>query len=209
MHIQVERAILSWLVKDWRHTPYASLIMLYANHFIGSVPRTLLHKDPAVILVRNILGSASKDSWPARMSERAAKIVGYIWSKGHALSPNALVYLCDTMHPSALPLFRNHFTALIRRLQQHQEQGRPEDQDGVHHIITTIFGRLLELPWESRDYAVVSALFAHMREEGIPPTSRTAYEGVIRSEFALFGKVSRSKSSKETITARTLGGRAT
>ena len=167
------------------------------------------YTDPTVILVRNILGSASKDSWPARKSERAAKIVGYIWSKGHALSPNALVYLCDAMHPSALPLFRNHFTALIRRLHKHQEQGRSEDQDGVRHIITTIFERLLELSWESRDYAVVSALFAHMREEGIPPTSRTAYEGVIRSEFALFGKVSRSKSSKETITARTLGGRAT
>ena len=64
------------------------------------------------------------------------------------------------MHPSALPLFRNHFTTLIRRLRKHQEQGRPEDQDGVHHIITTIFGRLLELPWKSRDYAAVSALFA-------------------------------------------------
>ena len=73
MHIQVERAIHTWLVKDWRHTPYASLITLYANHFIGSAPRTLLHTDPTVILVRNIFGSASKDSWPARSPNERQK----------------------------------------------------------------------------------------------------------------------------------------
>ena len=71
-----------------------------------------------------------------------------------------------------------------------------------HTVITTIFERLLELSWKSRDYAAVSALFAHMREEGIPLPSRTAHERVIRSEFALFGKMARSKSPKETITAR-------
>jgi len=53
-------------------------------------------------------------------------------------------------------------------------------------MIETIYGRLLELAWQTRDYAVISALFAHAKGERTTFTSSTACKRVIWSEFGLF-----------------------
>ena len=193
----------SW--KDWRHTPYAFLITLYANHFICSAPRTLLHRPYGY--PRSKHPRISVEGFMAREKVRTSGKNRRIYlvqgtctvTECSRLLVRRDASLCTSVVPK--PFHRPHPS--ITQAQ------RTRSIRGPGWCSSHNYERLLELSWESRDYAVVSALFAHMREEGIPPTSRTAYEGVIRSEFALFGKVSRSKSSKETITARTLGGRAT
>ena len=75
-----------------------------------------------------------------------------------------------------------------------------------HTVITTIFERLLELSWKSRDYAAVSALFAR-KGNHLHPEQRT---NTLFDRNSLFSERWHAASHrKKRLPQETLGRRAT